>query len=366
MLPPLATGGVELNSCRAVVASRAQVLGRYNWTTGAQVAKLGNVQSAYGLRRDVRRVLALSPEVDLSRTRSWEELGKIIAGLMQVRAQTLTSTLILRGRLDGRVATTPAQRDCPLPSGQGRREANEQCSGAARAEHGACSCAPRRPAGGAAEPPHAAHARRAVRGGVDPRRARSPRGALQEERLRRLHVPPRRQQVPRYGPLASTPLPPLLAPPSSLASSTASLCTAELFSRLALFRLVVRRVPLPVIVPVDERGELVGGWARRLLGGNSSSDAGRRHLSGADTFRFAAHPDPDGADDAAAAAAAAGGRQPRRRLAQSPAGGVGEAWWARQRLKAVIPAFWDPTCTQGAAPSLLPLPNTVTAASGPS
>ncbi len=40
--------------------------------------------NAYGLQKGVTRVLALSPDIDLSRTRNWAELSSIIAGLVQV------------------------------------------------------------------------------------------------------------------------------------------------------------------------------------------------------------------------------------------------------------------------------------------
>ncbi len=62
----------------------AQVLGRYNWTLGMEFARRSKRPDPYLARRDVTRVLALSPSVDLARTRSWHEMASIIAGLMQV------------------------------------------------------------------------------------------------------------------------------------------------------------------------------------------------------------------------------------------------------------------------------------------
>ncbi len=61
------------------------MLGRYNWSLGAEVARAHQRESPYLYGYDVQRVLALSPKVDLSRTRSWAELSSIITGLVQVR-----------------------------------------------------------------------------------------------------------------------------------------------------------------------------------------------------------------------------------------------------------------------------------------
>jgi hypothetical protein len=60
------------------------VYGRYNWTLGAAWAARAGRESPYLIGRNVSRVLALSPEVDLRRTRTWAEFAAIIAGLLQV------------------------------------------------------------------------------------------------------------------------------------------------------------------------------------------------------------------------------------------------------------------------------------------
>ncbi len=68
-------------------------MGRFNWTLGEELARARKRETPYQWsKRKVQRVLALSPHVDLSRTRSWRELASIIAGLLQVRAAVDTGT----------------------------------------------------------------------------------------------------------------------------------------------------------------------------------------------------------------------------------------------------------------------------------
>ncbi len=59
-----------------------QVVGRYNWTLGALTAPN---HTPYTSGYPVRKVLALHPSIDLSRTRSWAEYNSIVLGLLQVR-----------------------------------------------------------------------------------------------------------------------------------------------------------------------------------------------------------------------------------------------------------------------------------------
>ncbi len=61
-----------------------QFYGRYNWTLGEHVATVAGLKTPYAVHKDITSVLALSPRVDLSRTRSWEEYATIVTGLMQV------------------------------------------------------------------------------------------------------------------------------------------------------------------------------------------------------------------------------------------------------------------------------------------
>jgi hypothetical protein len=66
-----------------------KLFGRYNWRIGRELGVLGGTPlSVYGYSRLTEhafsKVLALSPQVDLSRTRSWSELASILIGLYQV------------------------------------------------------------------------------------------------------------------------------------------------------------------------------------------------------------------------------------------------------------------------------------------
>ncbi len=72
------------HAAAAAAAAAAQVYGRYNWTLGQEWAVRAGRESPYLLGHNVTRVLALSPDIDLSRTRSWAEFSSIMAGLFQV------------------------------------------------------------------------------------------------------------------------------------------------------------------------------------------------------------------------------------------------------------------------------------------
>lgn len=61
-----------------------QIYGRYNWTLGSEYAKDGHQTAPYASGNLPERVLALSPRVDLSRTRNMGELASILAGLLQL------------------------------------------------------------------------------------------------------------------------------------------------------------------------------------------------------------------------------------------------------------------------------------------
>ncbi len=67
------------------LSALAQVVGRYNWTLAQEVGRALGRHSVYMYPFRPSRVLALSPRLDLSRTRSWAEFASIIAGLAQVR-----------------------------------------------------------------------------------------------------------------------------------------------------------------------------------------------------------------------------------------------------------------------------------------
>lgn len=71
-----------------------QVLGRYNWTLGARVARAFGHPTPYALQGEVTKVLMLSPDVDLARTRNWTEFAHVIAGLFQVKTHALLHALV--------------------------------------------------------------------------------------------------------------------------------------------------------------------------------------------------------------------------------------------------------------------------------
>lgn len=65
---------------------RLQMMGRYNWTLGQQVATTLDqaLKSPYTNGLHVKHVLALSPDLDLTRTRNWTEFHRVMTGLIQV------------------------------------------------------------------------------------------------------------------------------------------------------------------------------------------------------------------------------------------------------------------------------------------
>jgi hypothetical protein len=82
-----------------------KLYGRYNWTVGAALKEKYGYASVYASGRlgfESSRLLALSPSIDLARTRSWEEVANIILGLFEV------------ARLSNRVALIP-QIPCKSP-----------------------------------------------------------------------------------------------------------------------------------------------------------------------------------------------------------------------------------------------------------
>lgn len=60
-----------------------QYAGRYDWDLAARVRAAAN-KTVYSTGRPVARVLALSPALDLARTRNWTELNLILYSLIQV------------------------------------------------------------------------------------------------------------------------------------------------------------------------------------------------------------------------------------------------------------------------------------------
>ncbi len=83
---------------------------------------------------------------------------------------------------------------------------------------------------------------------------------------------------------------------------------------------------------VDERGELVGGWARRL--------AARFASGGASTSQQA---DRAAGTQASGGTTRRGGVGARRALRED----VPDDWWQKQRYVSVMPQLWDPSCTKG-------------------
>ena len=82
-----------------------KIYGRFNWTLSASLAERYGYSSPYSSGRhgyNASKLLALSPSIDLSRTRSWTEFASIMIGLFQV------------ANISGRVAVIP-QISCRAP-----------------------------------------------------------------------------------------------------------------------------------------------------------------------------------------------------------------------------------------------------------
>lgn len=68
-----------------------QMVGRMNWTLTTAIRRSMDWRSPYISALPVRRVLALSPHLDLARTRNATELHRLVYGLVQVGSEGLAS-----------------------------------------------------------------------------------------------------------------------------------------------------------------------------------------------------------------------------------------------------------------------------------
>ncbi len=158
-----------------------------------------------------------------------------------------------------------------------------------------------------------------------------------------------------------------------MTQSTHSPAVCQVWGPLTCVALLglARRFPLPLTVAVDDKGELVGGWARRRRGRaltasgagagegtvflapwedaqGQEEEEGREQeawqSAGAGRWQQAG----DGSSSSSSSAGSAGrGVAVRRHLRRLRAESLPPGWWARQRYVEVMPQFWDTSCTAG-------------------
>ncbi len=99
---------------------------------------------------------------------------------------------------------------------------------------------------------------------------------------------------------------------------------------------------MPVVVPVDERGELLGGWARRrqILASSSPQPQVPPMVLRPGWLPKWQGRGRGGGHGGALRRLLEGATQELAKFASDP-------WWEQQRYVAVMPQLWDQPCMQG-------------------